>query len=174
MKTNVIMKLMNIIFWILFIGLCIKTGAIIVSFFVSIFVNPEGAKNLYLGLNLFDIYNDNFNNYVGVVSFIIVLSGMKAYLAFLAVKLFMKFDLNYPFNENVAALISKIGYYALSIGLVAYIADQSSGRLLKRGGEISNINWGAEEFLFFAGIIYILALVFKRGIEIQNENELTI
>ncbi len=174
MKTNVIMKLMNIIFWIVFIGLCIKTGAIITSFLVSIFVNPEGAKDLYFGLNLFDIYNTDINNYVGVVSFIIILTGMKAYIAYLAVKLFKKFDLNHPFNENVAALISKISHFALSIGVVALIADHYNQLLVKRGAEISNMNWGAYEFLFFAGIIYILALVFKRGIEIQNENELTI
>ena len=174
MKTNVIMKVMNIIFWIIFIGLCIKTGAILVSFFMSIFVNPEAAQNLYLGLNLSDLQTSDINNYVGVMSFIIMLTGMKAYIAYLAVKLFMKFDLNHPFNENVAALISKISHFALSIGVVALIADQYSERLIKRGTEMTHIDWGAQEFLFFAGIIYILALVFKRGIEIQNENELTI
>lgn len=174
MKTNIILKVMNVIFWILFIGLCIKTGAILVSFFVSIFVNPEGAKDLYLGLNLFDVYNSDFNSYVGVVSFIVVLTAMKAYIAYLAVKLFLKFDLKFPFNENVAALISNISYYALSIGVVALIASEYCDGLVKKGAEISHIDWGAQEFLFFAGIIYILALVFKKGVEIQNENELTI
>lgn len=174
MKTNAILKIMNIIFWILFIGLCIKTGAIIVSFFVSLFVNPEAAKDLYLGLDLSDVYNIDLYTYVCVVSFIIVLNGMKAYIAYLAVKLFLKFDLNYPFNENVAGLISQISYYAMSIGLVALIAAEYSEGLIKRGAEISRMDWGAQEFLFFAGIIYILALVFKKGVEIQSENELTI
>lgn len=174
MKTDVILKVMNVIFWILFIGLCIKTGAIIVSFFVSIFVNPEAAKDLYLGLDISDVYNFDLYTYVCMVSFIIVLNGMKAFIAYLAVKLFLKFDLNYPFNDNVAALISKISYYALSIGVVALIAAQYSEGLIKRGVEISRIDWGAQEFLFFAGIIYILALVFKKGVEIQGENELTI
>ena len=174
METNKIMKVMNIIFWIIFIGLCIKTGAILISFLVSVFVNPEAAKDLYFGLDFFDVYNNDLHRYVNVLSFVVVLTGMKAYIAYLAIKLFSKFDLNHPFNENVAALISKISYYALSIGLVALIADQYSDRLIKRGAEMSPIDWGAQEFLFFAGIIYILALVFKRGVEIQSENELTI
>lgn len=174
MKTNLLMKLMNIIFWIIFIGLCIKTGAILISFFVSVFVNPEAAKDIYTGLDLSSIIALRQNPYIKIMSFLIVLTGMKAYLAFLAVKLFMKFDLDYPFNNNVTAVISKIAYFALSIGIVALVAGDYSKGLLRKGIEFSPIDWGAQEFLFFAGIIYILALVFKRGVAIQNENELTI
>lgn len=174
METNVIMKIMNIIFWIVFIGLCIKTGAILISFLVSVFVNPEAAKDIYFGLDLFDVKNLGMGNYVKVASFVFVLTAMKAYVAYLAVKIFMKFDINNPFNEKTANLISKIAYYALSIGIVALIANQYSESIIKRGAEMPYINWGAQEFLFFAGIIYILALVFKKGVEIQSENELTI
>ncbi len=173
MKTSIILKLMNILFWIVFIGLCIKTGALLISFFVSLFVNPEGGQDLYLGLNLHDVYSFDLEKYIGVASMLIALTAMKAYLAFLVVKLFLKFDLNYPFNENTASLISKISYYALSIGVVAIIAEQYGHRIIKQGITLE-IDWGAEQFLFFAGIIYIIALVFKKGVEIQSENELTI
>jgi hypothetical protein len=33
---------------------------------------------------------------------------------------------------------------------------------------------GAAEFLLLGGIIFMIAEVFKRGIEIQTENELTV
>ncbi len=173
MKTTIILKLMNILFWIVFIGLCIKTGALLISFFVSLFINPEGAQDLYLGLNLNDLYNFDLEKYIGVASMLIALTAMKAYLAFLVVKLFLKFDLNHPFNEKTASLISEISYYALSIGIVAIIAEQYGERIIEQGIMLQ-IDWGAEQFLFFAGIIYIIALVFKKGVEIQNENELTI
>lgn len=174
MKTNTIMKVMNVIFWIIFIGLCIKTGAILVSFFVSTFANPEAARDLFLGMDFFELYNSNFNNYVGVVSFIVMLSAMKAYIAYLAVRLFRKFDLDHPFNKKLTDMISKISYFALSIGIVAWVANDYTKSILKKGAGIEQIDWGAQEFLFFAGIIYILALVFKRGVEMQEENELTI
>ncbi len=173
MKTTIILKIMNILFWIVFIGLCIKTGALLISFFVSLFINPEGAQNLYLGLNLYDLYIFDLGKYIGVASMLIALMAMKAYLAFLVVKLFLKFDLNSPFNENTVSIISKISHYALSIAVVAIIADGYGDRIIKQG-ILLQIDWGAEEFLFFAGIIYIIALVFKKGVEIQNENELTI
>lgn len=174
MKTNIIMKVMNVIFWIIFIGLCIKTGALLVSLFVTLFINSAGAKDTYMGLDLLNIYNYNVEYYIGIASFIITLTAMKAYLAYLVVKLFLKFDINRPFNQNVSSIISKISTYALSIGVVALIADQYSEHVIKNGVDISYINWGTEEFLFFAGIIYMIALVFKKGVEIQNENELTI
>lgn len=173
MKTNAIMKVMNIIFWIVFIGLCIKTGALLVSFFVTLFINSNSAADTYMGLDLLDIYNYNVEYYIGVASFLITLSAMKAYLAYLVVKLFLKFDLNYPFNEKTASIITQMSYYALSIGVVAIIAENYANRIMRQGVTLP-IDWGAEQFLFFAGIIYIIALVFKRGVEIQNENELTI
>lgn len=165
---------MNIIFWIIFIGLCIKTGAVLISFFMSIFGNPDDGGNLYLGVSFFDFNAIDIAQYIALLSFLLVLTVMKAYIAYLAVRLFSKFNLNNPFNKNIVILISKIGYFALSIGLVALIATQYTQSILKRGAEVSHIEWSAQEFLFFAGIIYILALVFKRGVEIQEENELTI
>lgn len=173
MKTKYIMKIMNVIFWIVFIGLCIKTGSITISFIISLFVNPEASNNLYLGLDLSNVYNFDIRYYVGIVTLMIGLVGSKAYIAYLVVKLFIKFDITNPFNEIVVSLISKIGYVALSIGILALIANDYSKLLIKKGVEVQ-FDWGAQEFLFFAGIIYIIALVFKKGVEIQNENELTI
>jgi hypothetical protein len=112
-------------------------------------------------------------HYIGVASFSITLSALKAYLAYLVIKLFMKFDLNYPFNEKTASVITQMSHYALSIGVVAIIAENYANRIMRQGLTLQ-IDWGAEQFLFFAGIIYIIALVFKKGVEIQSENELTI
>ena len=173
MKTNIIMKVMTIIFWIVFIGLCIETGALLVSLFVTLFINVNGAEDTYMGLDLLDLYNFNVEHYIGVASFSITLSALKAYLAYLVIKLFMKFDLNYPFNEKTASVITQMSHYALSIGVVAIIAENYANRIMRQGLTLQ-IDWGAEQFLFFAGIIYIIALVFKKGVEIQSENELTI
>lgn len=172
-KTSFILKPTNVIFWIIFIGLCIKTGAILISFFVSLFINPDGAKNLHLGLNLFDLYTFDIWHYVFVVSLIILLTGLKAYIAYLVVKIFLKFNFSNPFNVNVTSLISKISHVALWTGILAIIANGYSEWLIKKGISISQ-NWGSGEFLFLAGIIFIIAQVFKKGIEIKTENELTV
>ena len=173
MKTKQILDVMKVLAWIIFIGLCIKTGAILITSFISLFINPEAAQNLYLGLDLSELYTSNIWYYVNILSFIIVLSGLKAYLFYLVVKIFFKMNLERPFSSIMISLIQKISHIALGIGVVAIIAQNYSTWLLHRGLPVSE-NWGGKEFLFLAGIIFIIGLVFKRGIEIQSENELTI
>jgi hypothetical protein len=87
MKTTnlTILRVMNILFWLAFIGLCIKTGAILISFAVSLFINSEGAKDLYLGLNLFDLYSYNKLYYISTVSLIAAITGLKAFVAYLMI-----------------------------------------------------------------------------------------
>jgi hypothetical protein len=172
-KTKFILKATNIIFWVIFIGLCIKTGAILISFLVSLFINSDGAKNLYLGLNLFDLFTFSKLHYVFIVSFIILLTGLQAYIAYLIVKIFLNFKFTSPFNADISLLISKISYVALGSGILAMIANAYSDWLINKGTPISQ-DWASSEILFFAGVIYIIAQVFKKGVEIQTENELTV
>ncbi|AQG79903.1 DUF2975 domain-containing protein [Spirosoma montaniterrae] len=168
-----VLKIMNVFFWIVFIGLCIKTGALLVSLFVSLFVNPAGAKNLYMGLDLSNVQTYSQSYYVHLASLIIALNGLKAFIAYLVVKIFLKFDLSKPFNHDITALINTISHVALGAGIVAMIGSGSSDWLMKRG-HVVPINWGGGEILFFAGVIYIIAIVFQKGTELQTENDLTV
>jgi hypothetical protein len=164
---------MNVIFWIVFIGLCIKTGAILISFLITLFVNPGGAKNLYLGLDLFDLYSINKLYYVQTASFLIVLTGLKAFIAYFVVRFFLKFKLSKPFSTDLTDLFLKISYFSVGAGILAIIADGYNKWLLNKGIVVP-ITWGSEEIIFFAGVIYIFALIFKKGAELQAENDLTV
>lgn len=177
MTTKQILRIMNILVWVVFIGSCIQTGAILYSFFVSLFINQEGSKNLYMGLNLSELYNYSIRQYVTMVLYIICLSALKAFIAYLVIKIFLKINFVHPFSTTVTALITKIGYVASGIGILALIGTAYSEWLIKRGVRLPPLHYylgDAAVFLFFGGIIFIIALVFKRGIEIQSENELTV
>lgn len=177
-RTKLVMSVMNVLFWVIFIGFCIKTGALLVSFIVS-FVNPAAVKNLYMaqdaanGFNLSDLYRFNIAHYIGIASFLVILTGLKAYIAYLVIKIALKFKIDYPFDARVASLITKVSYVALEAGILAFIATFYSKGLIKKGVAIP-IDWGGDELLFFAGVIFIIAQVFNRGVEIQSENELTV
>ncbi|KAB7727366.1 DUF2975 domain-containing protein [Rudanella paleaurantiibacter] len=168
-----ILKTMNVLFWVVFIGLCIKTGALIVSFFVSLFVNPVAAQDLYMGLDLSGVQRYSQNYYIHLATLTIALSGLKAYIAYLVVKIFLKFDPAKPFNPNVTRLIGTISHVAVGAGIVALIGSSLSKWLAKHGAE-GLLSWGANEILFFAGVIYIIAIVFQKGTELQIENDLTV
>lgn len=170
---STVLKVMNVLFWIAFIGLCIKTGALLTSFIVCLFVNPEGANDLYLGLSLFDLYSYSKSHYIFTASLLIVLTGLKAYIAYYVIKIFMKFNLSKPFNSKLTDLFLKISHIALGTGILAIIAENYAKWIMKKGVSVP-IDWGGSEILLFAGVIYLFALVFKKGAELQAENDLTV
>jgi hypothetical protein len=168
-----VLKIMHFIFWLVFIGLCIKTGAIVVSFIVSLWVNSVGAKDLYMGLDLSSVMVLHRWHYIHIVSLLITVHVLKAYMAYIIIKIFMKFNVAKPFESGIQKQILKISYVAFSTGIVALISASYSKWLLKKGATIP-VDWAANEILFFAGIIYIIALVFEKGTELQTEQDLTV
>ena len=173
MKTKQILGLMKVASWIIFIGLCIKTGAVTISFLISLLIDPDAAQIPYLGVDFSELYKSNIWYFVNTMSFVIILSGLKSYIFYLVTRIFLRVDFDHPFSALAVSLISRISHAALQIGIVALVAQNYSKWLLHRGVFVEQ-NWGSWDFLFLAGIIFIIALVFKRGIEIQSENELTI
>ncbi len=162
-RTKQILTILHIIAWIIFFGLCIKTGAILYSFFVSLFINPEGAKNLHMGLDLSELYRYNIRQYVMIVSYIIFISGLKAYLFYLAIKIFLKINFVQPFSEDVSFLITKISHVALGIGILTLVGNFYTAWLTKKGVSFPDLQQyfgGAGEFLLLGAIIFIIAQVF--------------
>jgi hypothetical protein len=172
-KNPAIFTVIQVVFWIVFIGLCIKTGALLISFLVSLFINPEAANELYQGLNLSGLYDYNKLFYFQVASLIIFSMALKAWIAYLVVRIFMILDLSKPFHERLTGLFLKISYYSFVLGIFTILLNGTGKWLLKRGIDFP-VSGGSGEILFFAGVIYLLALVFKKGAELQSENDLTV
>ena len=175
-RTDFILKALNVIAWIVFIGLCIESGALIFNFIFSVYKHTAN-HNIYKGLDFYGLQTKNFTNFIGVMSFIVAISILKAYLFYLVVKIFMKLNLVKPFSDEIAKLIENISFEAFFIAIVGLVAQQYTKILIKSGNEISRAQdyWNdTEAFLIMAATIYVIAQVFKKGIELQNENDLTV
>ena len=86
-------------------------------------------------------------------------------------------DLSKPFNTFVARQITIISYFTLSIGLFSYIAKEITKDLIHYGLKTDNIDkfWAdSQAFILMGAVIYIIATIFKKGVDIQNENDLTV
>ena len=165
-----------IVAWLIFVGLSIEAGGLIVNLFFSLY-NPEFVQNLYQKLDLSEMYRDSKLAFFGVYSFILTISILKAYLFYIVIKLMHKMDLSKPFNTFVARQISQISYYTLSIGLLSHIARQLTKNLMHHGFVTDNLNqfWeDSQAFILMGAVIYIIATIFKKGVAIQNENDLTV
>lgn len=157
-------------------GLSIEAGGLIVNFFFSLY-KPEFVQNLYQKLDLIDMYKESKLAFFGIYSFILFISILKACLFYIVIRLMHKMDLSKPFNSFVSSQISQISYYTLSIGLLGYIARQSAKNLMHYGFVTDNLNqfWvDSQAFILMAAVVYVIATIFKKGIEIQNENDLTV
>lgn len=176
-KTNYfVFKGLNIVAWIIFVGLCIESGGLIVNFIFSLY-KPEFVQNLYQKLDLSEMYNRSKWAFYSMYSFILAISMLKAYLFYIVIRLISKLDLAKPFNSFVSKQITQISYYTLSIGLLSHIARQTAKNLLHRGFEIDQLNqfWAdSQAFILMAAVIYVIATIFTKGVEIQTENDLTI
>lgn len=165
-----------IIAWLIFVGLSIEAGGLLVNFFFTLY-NPEFVQNLYQKLDLIEMYNDSRLAFFGVYSFILIISILKACLFYTVIRLMHKMDLSKPFNDFVAVQISRMSYITLSIGLLSYIARQVVESLKHHGFVPDNLNqfWAdSQAFILMGAVIYIIAIIFKKGVDIQNENELTV
>jgi Protein of unknown function (DUF2975) len=176
LKTDFIIKVLHVVSWIIFIGLCIETGGLTFNYVYSLF-KPIIAKHSYMGLNLSEIYRENKITYTALFSFAIIISGLKAFIFYLIIEIFLKLDMVKPFSEKIATFISKMSYHAFSVGILSIIAHQFTQRYIHRGYDVDVIEkyWNdSAAFLMMAAILFIIAQIFQKGLELQSENELTV
>jgi hypothetical protein len=175
-RNNLVFIGLQIVSWVIFVGLCIEAGAMIVNFVFSLF-KPEFVQNLYQKLDLSQMYNTSKLVYFGMYGFILTISILKAYLFYVVVVLLHKIDMLKPFSSYVADQIKKISYVTLEIGILSLIARETSQNMEHYGLESDILNqfWvDGSAFILMAAVIYVIATIFSRGVELQNENELTV
>ena len=174
--TNLIFKGLHVVAWIIFVGLCIEAGALIVNFFFSLY-KPEVLQNLYQKLNLAQMYEASKWTFYCTYSLILSIAILKAYLFYIVIMLMLRMDLSEPFTTFVSKYITQISYITLSVGLLSYIAQRFTKELMHRGFETNSLQqfWtDSQAFILMGAVIYIIATIFRKGVEIQNENDLTV
>ncbi len=173
---NFVFWSLYVVVWLIFVGLSIEAGGLIVNFFFNLY-QPEFVQNLYQKLDLSAMYNLNKFAFFGMYSFILIISILKAILFYIVIMLMHKMDLSRPFTSFVARKISQISYMTLSIGLLSHIGRELVKNITARGfvtDNLSNFWVDSQAFIIMGAVVYIIAVIFKKGIEIQIENELTI
>ena len=143
---------------------------------IASFINPDWAKRTYeVDLNLFSIREHSIWFYVFAICLTAAVSALKAIIWFVVFDLLLKLKLQTPFSPAVEKKLERIAYLLLGVWIVSSIFWKTYIYYLfnATGIQLPPNNTG-DEYLFLAGIIYIISQVFKRGIEIQEENELTV
>jgi hypothetical protein len=175
-RSNFVFKGLHIVAWIIFVGLCIEAGGLVVNFIFSI-VKPEFVPRLYQKLDLSQLHARNLWAFYTMYSLILAIAILKACLFYMVIMLMYKIDLTKPFNQFTSRQINKLSYYTFAIGILSYITRESINNLQHKGYEVSNLYQfcaDSQAFILMAAVIYVIATIFSTGVELQNENDLTV
>ena len=171
-RTEIILAVMHIIAWLVFIGFAIEAGAILISYGVST-VNPEGAKNLYKGANLYSLRQYSFWQYTQYVFYMAGGPVLKAFICYQVIKTIMGINLAAPFRMEILRRLELISYTLFGAFILSLLNTVHADWLLKTTG----VQYPVTDFggsLFAAGLVFVIAQIFRRGVEMQSENELTV
>ena len=179
-KTDFIFKLLNLLSGVIFVGLCIDAGGLVFNSIYALFINPIAASRFWDGLDLSDLYRFNQGGFIAFTGLMLFVSLLKAGLFYLILTVFHKSALNIsqPFNAMLGRCIFNISYLALGIGVFSFAGTKTFNWLINRGitmPAMENLKLSGNDVWFFMGVtLLIFAKIFKRGIELQTENELTV
>lgn len=173
---NFVFWSLYVIAWLIFLGLSIETGGLFVNFFFSLY-KPEVVANLYQKLDMMPIFKESKWAFFGLYSFLLEIGLLKVILFYIIIVLMHKMDLKKPFSLFVSKQISRVSYFTLSIGFMGYIAKKITASLNYYGFSTHYLDqfWvDSQAFILMGAVIYIIATIFKKGVDIQNENDLTV
>ena len=173
-RTEQVLTFLKIVAWLAFVGYAIKAGTQTVGLVVG-FIDPAFSEKLYEVNTLFlKLRQYNVQYFVNAMSLLVFLSAFKAHVRYLVIQLLSKLRLQTPFSRDIAQRLEKIAFELLGIWLVNIMGMAYLNWLEKTTGEqLGDLGVG-DEFLLFAAIVYIVAQIFKRGIELKEESELTV
>jgi Protein of unknown function (DUF2975) len=173
-------KGVNILAWIIFIGVCIDAGGVITNALYSIFFNARFSTHFWGGIDLYNVYNFNEAIFVTLVTLMSITTFLKATMFYLIVKIFhdKKLDLSKPFNATLAKYIYLIAYCAFGIGIFSSWGSNLVFGLTNQNVILPLIHElkmeGASIWFLMASTLLIFAVIFKKGIVLQSDNDLTV
>lgn len=169
-----------VISWLVFIGLSIDAGGFISNAIYTFGFNSNLASHFWNGLDLSKLYQFDSGHFLVQTSLMSIVAVMKALLFYLIINTLQYKKLNFskPFNEELKLFISKIAYLTLGLGLFSSYGAKYSKWLVSKQIPMPSIEslqlGGADVWLFMSVTLFVIIQIVKKGIEIQNENELTI
>ncbi len=175
-----ILNIIHVVAWIIFVGLCIEAGGILSNSFLTLINSPMAAKSFWGGGNLSALLAHDKGYFMVITLLMSTVAVFKAIIFYQIIKILhdKKLDMSQPFNKEVNRFILLVAYLALGTGLFSRGAVKYSEWLAKQGVAMPDTQTlgigGADVWLFMGVTLFVITHIFKRGVELQTENELTV
>jgi|JI10StandDraft_1071094.scaffolds.fasta_scaffold296866_1 hypothetical protein len=171
-RTETILMIMNVLAWITFIGLMIEAGAILVTYVIGL-ANPEMVPKLYKGMDWVNLRQYDVWYYTGIITLKAAILILEAYTAYMVIKVLSTIKMTNPFTMEVAKRLENIAYTIILIWVAILIYN---GQLKWLAKDVADLEGRAlsTDLIIYAGLVFVISQIFKKGVEIQTENELTV
>ncbi|MBB5282288.1 hypothetical protein HNQ92_000409 [Rhabdobacter roseus] len=178
MRTERILRILRVVSWWIYIGAIVR-ALVQVGFFVGLLLSKEGTTpgNLLAqpqGLLLFVLAFSL--SFTVVMLYVNLWKRVKDVLT--------RITISNPFTMDIARMLEKTGYLLLTIWIISFIGLNFRHYLKKHFSSLGQALDGIDAdllgfdargmYLLAAALVYVISQVFKRGVELQQENELTI
>lgn len=180
LNSRMFRKILLVVAWIIFVGLCIEAGGFLSNTLYALFIDSSLVSHFWNYLDLSALHAFSESHFVMVTSIMVITSLLKSVMFYLIVKMLHenKVNLAAPFSIIAEKFIERLAYLSLGIGLFSYWGAAISKQLIMDGIQLPSIQdmrlGGADVWLFMGIILLIVAQIFKRGMALQSENDLTI
>ena len=178
-QTEKILNILRVIAWIGYVGsLVIATVFGIFIIYFSILPDAEFTKYTYISdtkLSFKTLQND----YLGRLIFYYILHFIKIYFMIkiwkLAKDALTNININNPFSSKTSIILEKIAHLVIVLGVINFVIVQYVFVLDGLVTDHIKYNFSPDlTYIFGIGLIYLISQIFKRGVELQEENKLTI
>lgn len=175
-----ILQVLNIVSWIIFIGICIDAGGYLVSSFYWFFFKPAASGFYWNHLGLLPLYEHDKGHFLVLCLFLCIVAVLKAIIFYRIVKLLQgnKLNMAQPFTREVGRFLFITAWLTLMVGFFCVFAGKYTGWLSEQALSLPTLQdmqlAGADVWFFMGITLLMISYIFKRGIELQAENDLTI
>lgn len=178
-STSQSLIILLILSWIIFVGLSINAGALLVNAGFALF-NPKGIKYLMQVADMSALAGYDTGHFFAMTFLMAVVTIMKAHLFYKIIQVLhnKKLNMAQPFTRELSSFVQTLSWMALLIGLFSWGGGKYAEWLVTQGVKMPDVQMlqigGADVWLFMCVVLFVIAQIFKKGTEIQSENELTV
>lgn len=179
-QTEKILKLLRIAarvaYWVAVVVALVQITALVLPFFVNEAAISLGDTNL----KLTEIRQLHPLRYLVLILLVVLAAGLQVGVWSRLKDMLSVINLQHPFSSQIAFMLQHVGLLLFGIWVVELLSQAYYYYLKVSIGKAPiglwvsfNFEWDFT-YLFNAGIVLIISQVFRRGIELQHESELTV
>lgn len=178
-QTEKILNILRIIAWIGYIGSLVILGTLLILGFFT-FLEPDLFIKILIktkinSVTLLQLRKQYQFHYFCYISLFIIGIFCIVKIWELSKIALTTINLKHPFTFTIAKILERIAFYMFCIWILSIIGNIYNLYLEHLFAVNIRLSISLEfSYLFGAGIIYLISQIFKRGVELQEENELTV